>query len=376
MGTGAGDPGPGTLPSGLPLRAMGGAATSYASRIESLGVGLPRHKVSSRDLVASCRHPLRLDLERLTGIRERAVCAEEEDAHSLALAAAHSCLARSRYDASDLELLISCSISKARCDRTYVFEPPMSLYVKNALGARQALSFDVTNACAGMLTGVAILDDFVRRGEVRCGMVVSGEWLTDVSGTARAAVSGMRSPQMAALTVGDAGAAVVLERAENGAAGMLVSELVSYAEHSDLCVVKPAQDCPRMAMYTDAVTLQRIAIEAAPPIIARVLERGGLTPDQIDCVIPHQTTASAIRVGTERFMRDVMRGFRGEVVYNLESYGNTASTTHFLALHRWLEEGRLADGQRVLLLCFASGIVVGAMLFTIDELAERYARSH
>jgi 3-oxoacyl-[acyl-carrier-protein] synthase-3 len=70
-------------------------------------------------------------------------------------------------------------------------------------------------------------------------------------------------------------------------------------------------------------------------------------------------------------------GFRGQIVCNLDGYGNTASTTHFLALHRFLVEGRIAPGQRVLLLCFASGMVVGAVIFDVDdELVARFARSH
>ena len=68
--------------------------------------------------------------------------------------------------------------------------------------------------------------------------------------------------------------------------------------------------------------------------------------------------------------------FDGEIVYNLDC-GNTASTTHFLALHRCLLEGRIASGQRVLLLSFASGVVVGAVLFDIDdELVRLFARGH
>ena len=64
----------------------------------------------------------------------------------------------------------------------------------------------------------------------------------------------------------------------------------------------------------------------------------------------------------------------GDIVYNLEC-GNTASTTHFLALHRCLLEGRIATGQRVLLLSFASGVVVGAVLFDIDDELVRPVRA-
>jgi 3-oxoacyl-[acyl-carrier-protein] synthase-3 len=65
-----------------------------------------------------------------------------------------------------------------------------------------------------------------------------------------------------------------------------------------------------------------------------------------------------------------------KIVYNLEEFGNTASTTHFVALYRYLEERRFRAGDRILLLIFASGVVCGTLIFTMDELWERYGREH
>jgi len=62
-------------------------------------------------------------------------------------------------------------------------------------------------------------------------------------------------------------------------------------------------------------------------------------------------------------------------VYNLEEYGNTASTTHFVALYRYLEERRFRAGDRILFLIFASGVVAGSLILTMDELQERYGRA-
>ena len=55
---------------------------------------------------------------------------------------------------------------------------------------------------------------------------------------------------------------------------------------------------------------------------------------------------------------------------NVELFGNTSSTTHFVALHRLLQEGAMHAGDRVLLLALASGLEVGVVMFTVDELAE------
>jgi len=348
------------------------------ARIAGVGVDLPERRVSSADLVASCRHPVSFDLERLTGIRERRVCSGGEDSFSMALGAARDCLARSGRHAGELDMLVCCSIAKARADMAYVFEPPMSVAIQRAIGAEHALSFDVANACAGMVTGLAIVDDFIRRGAIRRGMVVSGEFISHIGRTAARNVRTVSSPQVPSMTLGDAGAAVLLERAENGAPGIRACELQTLPEWSELCIAKPTgpDDELGWVMTTDALRLHRVAIDASAPAIARALARSGIAPDEVDWVIPHQTTHHAIRVGTDRILRTVeSRGFRGEIVNNLDGCGNTASTTHFVALHRCLAEGRIAPGQHVLLLCFASGVVAGAVIFAVDdELVERYAR--
>lgn len=347
------------------------------ARIASVGVELPLARVSTTDLMASCRHLVGADVERLTGIRERRVCAGPEDSYTMAVAAALDCLTRSGRPASDVEMIVSCSISKGRADLAYVYEPPMSVAIQRAIGADGAICFDVANACAGMVTGLSIVNDFIRRGAIRRGIVVSGEFISHIGRTAARNVTASSSPQMPSLTLGDAGAAVLLERAENGSGGIRACELASFAEHSDLCVAKPTDgaDEPGWAMHTDALRLHLAAIDSAAPTIARAIESSGAGFDAIDCVIPHQTTQHAIRIGTLRVLRGLgARDWTGQIVYNLD-YGNTASTTHFVALHRCLLEGRIAPGQRVLLLSFASGVVVGAVVFDVDdELASRFTR--
>jgi 3-oxoacyl-[acyl-carrier-protein] synthase-3 len=349
------------------------------ARIASVGVDLPQRRVTTSELIASCRHPLDADMERLTGIHERRVCSEGEDSFTMATAAAHDCLSRSGLAAMDLDLVVSCSISKGCADLAYVYEPPMSVAIQRAIGADRAMCFDVANACAGMVTGLAIVNDFIRRGAIQRGMVVSGEFISHIGRTAARHVAGYANPQLPSLTLGDAGAAVLLERAPEGARGIRACELVSFADHSDLCIAKPAEldDEPGWAMRTDALRLHMVAIDAAAPTIARALDAFGADVGSIDCVIPHQTTEHAIRIGTRRVLRALdAPDFAGDIVYNLDC-GNTASTTHFLALHRCLLDGRIAGGQRVLLLSFASGVVVGAVLFDVDdELTRLFARGH
>ena len=346
---------------------------ALASSFESFGVKLPESRRSTRAVLESCEHDIGIDFERLTGIRERRICSEGEDSYTLAVDAAFACLSRSNHKAEDIELLISCSISKYKGGLTHCLEPPLSLSIKEAIGASQSRNFDVSNACAGMMTGVAILDDFIRRGVVRCGMVVSGEYISSISDNATREVRGPTSDQLASLTVGDAGAAVILERSVDGH-GIRASEFVTYAEHSALCIGRPSPNAPGGEMRTDAKSLHDVAIVSGLPVIEKVLARAGIERGDVDHAIPHQTSRPAILAGMRSYRKKFGR-LPKNVVYNLEMCGNTASTTHFIALEKALQDGVVQAGESILLATYASGLVVGAMVFTLGEDVLQRARA-
>jgi 3-oxoacyl-[acyl-carrier-protein] synthase-3 len=350
------------------------SASPWGCRVESVGVKLPARRLTTMDLMSQTSHRTRIQLERLTGIHERHVVGPGENSFTLATGAARDCLAHSQHQAPEIEMLISTSITRSRGRSSQSFEPPISLHVKQAIGAAQAVNFDLSNACAGMLTGVFLLQDLITRGEIGCGMVVSGEYISHLSWNAARQIRSVFSKQLASLTLGDAGAAVIVERAPKGS-GIDVIGFTTLAEHSRLCLAFPSTVGPGAQMYTKSRTLQKVAIEDMAPLVAEVIGEAGIDLGAIDYLIPHQTSARAIRTGTEAFARRL--GARPKhVVVNLEEYGNTSSTTLFVALHKYLQEGRIHKGDRVMLLALASGIEIGMAIFTIDSQVDHYGRMY
>jgi len=351
-----------------------GSGSSRGCRIESVGVKLPARRLTTRDLMSRTSHRTRIQLERLTGIHERHVVGPGENSFTLAAGAARDCLAHSQHRAADIQMLISTSITRSMGRYSQSFEPPLSLYVKQAIGATQAANFDLSNACAGMLTGMFVLQDLITRGEINCGMVVSGEYISHLSWNAARQIRSLLSRQLASLTLGDAGAAVIVERAPSGS-GIEVIGFTTLAEHSRLCLAFPSTVGPGGQMYTKSRTLQKVAIDDMAPLVAEAIGEAGIDLADIDFMIPHQTSARAIRAGTQEFVRRL--GARPKhVVVNLEEYGNTSSTTLFVALHKYLEEQRIHKGDRVMLLALASGIEIGMAIFTIDSQVDRYGHTH
>ena len=147
------------------------------------------------------------------------------------------------------------------------------------------------------MTGVFLLNDLVRQGRIRRGMVVSGEYITELGRNAAQEVRDVFSDQLASLTLGDAGAAAIVERAPEGAPGIELAGFTTLSEYSRLCVAFPATIGPGTTMHTQAREIHVAGIEESIPRLHEALAAAGLAIDDIDYLIPHQTSARAIEKG-------------------------------------------------------------------------------
>jgi 3-oxoacyl-[acyl-carrier-protein] synthase-3 len=253
----------------------------------------------------------------------------------------------------------------------------MSSAVARAIGAEDAMTFDLSNACAGMLTGVTLLNNWIRQGTVQRGLVVSGEYISQLGQNAARHIRSIMSKELACLTLGDAGAALLLERAPAGSPGISLAGFTTVADHSRLCLAYPKGDDPGARMFTDSRGIQRAAIAATPYLLHEILDAAGISIQDIDHVITHQTSARAIRKGMAAVTASFGESPRHDAVITVDRYGNTASTTHTVALVEELEAGRIQAGETIALIALASGLEIGVVLFTLDqELVNRYGHRH
>ncbi len=339
-------------------------------RFESLGCYLPERSTTTADLMAQLKVEPVLDVERFTGIRSRHVRAEDEDTLTMSLAAARDCLSRSRYEASDLDVVISGAITRVRGHAQYYLEPAMSLWIKDGLGARQAMHFDVSNACAGMFTGVYLLESLIRTGVVRNGMVVSGECNTAISDTAVREIDSPIDEQLASLTVGDAAAAVILDGDATEEDRLDFIEMLSCTEAAHLCLGKPSERSAGIALYTKNSSLHSgDNLRLWPYFLAKTLERRGSSfeAEGFDHLVPHQLglrfTQKSVGVAEEALGAEMP-----PAIHVLETCANTSSTTHFVALYEALRDGRVDAGDKLLFFPAASGIVTGAVAATVSRM--------
>lgn len=344
------------------------------TRFESLGAYTPSTVRSTEDVIASLSVPRALDLERITGIKNRRVHNADpenyESSFELALRAIEDCLAHSDYDAADLDVIINVSITRFRGPEYFCYAPAFALMLRNAIGADKALHFDLSNACAGMITGVLLLDRMIKAGVVRTGLVVSGEQITPIADTAAREISQPYDPQFAALTVGDAAVAVVVDGRGDDHDEIHYIELMTTSAGAEHCLGMPSAKTTGIAMYTDnrALASESRFQQGISRMDDFMKETGrAWESEKYDYWVHHQFSGPAIEYIsqlTERHFDTPMP----QPLNVYDEFGNTASTSHFLVLHEHLARQRIPKGSKVLLVPEASGVVSGQLAATITRL--------
>jgi len=348
---------------------------NWKCQIESIGVKLPSKILTTNELLEKLKIPCIRKFGLLTGIFERKICSPGEDSFSLAVDAAMDCLSFSGYRADELDMIINCSITKYKDGLSHLYEPSFSTLIKKIIGADKAITFDISNACAGMLTGVYLAEKFIRQGIIKTCMIVSGEYISNICDHALKNIKTSLSSELSSLTLGDCGAAVIIERTADERNGLIVSGFTTLSRYSNLCTGRQNRNTTGGKMKTKSKEIHQAAIHESVPIIKEALNKSNLSFNEINWLIPHQTSRSSIISGANHYL-ECFGEKPGQIAVNLKETGNTASTTHFLTLYRFLNENRFTEEDTIMLLCFASGLIVGVVIFKMNKIVHMYGNSN
>ena len=303
----------------------------------------------------------------MTGVRSRRVAGETEFSLHLAERAVSQCLVDSRHGPCDIDLVIAANISRQDSALTCSIEPTTASVLRSRFGLRNAAAFDLRNGCAGVFTAILVVNEMIRCGDINRALVVSGEYTTVLTATAQRELRGIRDPRLACLTLGDAGVCLLLEQGD----GLEFMDLYTVPEYAHLCLAHWA-DSSGQVMLTDSVALARVAMTESAKHL-RALVADCLVVEDSDYVIPHQTSSQSILEGSkvvnQVFGRTVFR--QDNVVDNIARRGNTATTSHWVALNDLIEGQVLIPGHRVLFGVQASGITIGHAQYRVGEFVVR-----
>lgn len=341
--------------------------------IESMGMYLPNKEVFSKEIVRDCTNEIRFPIERLTGI-EKVYFVDQEYTFGLAEKAIEKCMAVSTYKPEDIDLVITCNIFRMSSEKSISIEPGLSIQLSNKFGFKNALNFDITNACTGVFTAVYLAESFIKSGQAQRCLIVSGEYISHITKTSQIEVESYMDKRIAGLTLGDAGFAMVLEKSKDVNIGFQKFEMFTMGAYSDLCVVKPtSQSHGGFVVRTDAIKMGEAGHVAAANHALKTLASNQWDFSNIDNIIMHQasstTTQNAMREINSVLGENVTNS--GNIIDNIKQRGNTATTTYWLATIDNIINGRIANYSNLIYCISGSGLTLGTALYSFDDLPDR-----
>ncbi len=317
--------------------------------IVSTGRYLPDRVLTNRDLEGMVNTSDEWITER-TGIKERRIACEHTSAAGMGASAARVAMERAGVEPGEVDLLL---VSTATPDRLL---PSTACDIQALLGAGNAVALDVSAACSGWLYGLTLAEGYVTAGRGEIALIVASEKMS--------AIVDWRDRSTCVLFGDGAGAAVM--RRSDGARGILGTHHGSDGNLAELLYrpgggavipmdegARARHDHPlRMAgreVFKNAVRFMSEGANLA-------LKRSGLTPEDIDLMIPHQANVRIIEA-TARYSGIPLE----KVFVNVHRYGNMSSATIPIALDEAVDEGRLRPGMNVLTVAFGAGLTWGAI---------------
>jgi 3-oxoacyl-[acyl-carrier-protein] synthase-3 len=283
-----------------------------------------------------------------TGVTERHYASAGICSSDLAAKAAERAMAAAGIEARDVDLLIFASASHD------VAEPATANIVQTALGCDRAAVMDVKNACNSFLNGLDVAQAFIETGRAPRVVVAAGECLSptikwDIDGSDDLPI------RLAALTLGDAGAACVLEASSAPKRGLRRGAFESDGSHWELSTVlgggsRYGADPDRMFFECSSTKLQQLAVSRIPALVSDVLLKLDWAIEDVELVVPHQVSRAVI----ER-IASLLEYPLDRCMVTLDRYGNTAAASIPFALDLAIEEGRATAGDKVLLVGGAAG---------------------
>ena len=348
----------------------------HSTRIAGLGFYVPERIVKNDELTQYMETSDTWIQER-TGIKERRYAKRyEETTTTMGVKAAEVAIERAGITAQEVDFIVFATLSP-----DYYF-PGCGVLLQRAMGMKEVGALDVRNQCSGFIYALSVADQFVKTGMYKNVLVVGAEFHScglDFSTRGR----------NVSVIFGDGAGAAILQPSENPEEGILSTHLHSDGSAAEeLSYLNPGchgghwiDDQTRLSEYPSADSMDSIlitpdmmekeqiypymngqavfkkAVVKFPEVIMEALGRNGLTPADIDVLVPHQAN---LRIS--QFVQRTLRLPDEKVVNNIQRFGNTTAASIPIALTEAWEQGRIKKGDLVCLAAFGSGFTWASAL--------------
>ncbi len=330
----------------------------YNSKISGMGFYVPDNVVTNDELTKLMDTSDEWIQER-TGIKERRWIEEGsgDTSATMGAKAARIAIDRAGLTPGDIDFIVFATLSP-----DYYF-PGCGVQIQELLDMKTIGALDVRNQCSGFVYSLSVADQFIKTGMYENILVIGSEYHSNgLDKTTRG--------RGVSVIFGDGAGACVLSRSEDPSKGILSSHLHSEGRYADkLMVESPSikhwvpeiiasqgEDISYFP-YMDGTFVFKNAVVRFSEVIMEALSQNQLGPQDIDLFIPHQANLRISQFIQQKF------GLSDDQVYNnIMKYGNTTAASIIIALTEAWENGRVKDGDLVMLAAFGSGFTWGSVL--------------
>lgn len=330
----------------------------YTSKITGLGRYVPENVVTNDDL-AKLMDTNDAWIRERTGIEERRHI-KKGDGNStsvMGVKAATIALERAKLKSDDIDMIVFATLSPD------MYFPGGGVEVQDLMGMRTIPALDVRNQCSGFVYAMSVADQFIKTGMYKNILVIGAE---NHSGGLDFTDRG----RSVSVIFGDGAGAAVVSRNE-GEGGILSTHLHSEGKHKDELVLKgpstsywvpqiiadnPQEDIPYYPHMNGQFVFKHAVVRFSE-VINEGLAANGLDISDIDMLIPHQANL--------RISQFIQRKFKlpdEKVFNNIQKYGNTTAASIPIALTEAWEQGKIKEGDLVVLAAFGSGFTWGSVI--------------
>lgn len=314
------------------------------SVIMGTGSFLPERRVSNAELAERVDTTDEWIVER-TGIRFRHIAGDDETTSTLATGAARAALESAGIAATGIDLIV---LATATPDQTF---PASATRVQTALGINDCVAFDVAAVCSGFLYALQVADSMLRAGVHKRALVIGAETFSRILDW---------EDRATCVLFGDGAGAVVLEAQESDETtgrGILTTRLHADGRHNDLLYVDggPSTTGTVGKLRMKGREVFRHAVVNLAAVMEESLGAVGLSSQDVDWVVPHQANARILDATARKL------GLAPEkVVVTVDQHANTSAASVPLALDTAVRDGRIKQGDLLVLEAMGGGFTWGA----------------
>ncbi len=317
------------------------------SVVRGFGTALPKRVLTNAELESMVDTSDDWIVQR-TGIRQRYIAGEGETTASLGEAAARAALDKAGLTAADIDLIV---VATSTPDNTF---PATAVNIQNRLGMHHGFAFDVQAVCSGFVYAVTTADAYIRGGLAKRVLVIGAETFSRILDW---------TDRTTCVLFGDGAGAIVLEAQEGAGTtadrGVLATQLRSDGAHREKLYVDggPSTTGTVGHLRMEGREVFKHAVGMITDVIVSAFDATGFTAEDVDWLVPHQANKRIIDGSAKKLGIPLEK-----VVITVDLHGNTSAASIPLALAAAAGDGRIKQGDLVLLEAMGGGFTWGAVL--------------